>query len=271
MRSCRGSFLCGRSFLDASKLFPEGPRLVLPPLDNNIGVFRVELDEPRPAPRMFCCDHRRAGPAERVEHDIAAVGRVADRPLDQRNRLHRRMQIVLVRSVEEPDDALVPSPAPVVIGAVFATHIGSARTGADNPSDPVSSCARTLRKARTIPHDCSAGLRTVAIACDCLRTSASALRRQHGSNLVTDARDDVGNATLPRSGAAVLHQFAREVWTIQIAYRQAALRRADVGAAKLRHDERVREDAPPVPGRSRYALTALHAANHAMFVSSPPP
>ena len=44
---------------------------------------------------------------------------VNKRPLDERHRLHCRVQIVLVQLVEEPDVALVPRAAPVVIRAVF--------------------------------------------------------------------------------------------------------------------------------------------------------
>ena len=52
--------------------------------------FGIELDQPRLAPGLLAGDQRRARAAERIEHDVAALARVPDRPLDQRHRLHRR-------------------------------------------------------------------------------------------------------------------------------------------------------------------------------------
>ena len=93
-----------------------GPRL--PALNDHVAVLRVELDQPRLTPGLLAGDQRRARAAERVEHDVRALARVPDRPLDQRHGLHRGMQIVARRLVDEPDVALVPRAAPVMIVAV---------------------------------------------------------------------------------------------------------------------------------------------------------
>ena len=68
-----------------------------------------------PAGRLLARDQGGARAAERVQHDVPALARVPDRPLDQRHRLHGRMQIVPRRLVDKPDVALVPRPAPVPI------------------------------------------------------------------------------------------------------------------------------------------------------------
>ena len=92
------------------------PRLLLPSLHYYVSVFRIEFNQARPPPGAFGRDKRGARAAEWIEHDVAVLGRVADRPLDQRDRLHRRVQIVFRGLVKEPDIALVAIVTPVVIG-----------------------------------------------------------------------------------------------------------------------------------------------------------
>ena len=46
---------------------------------------------------------------------------LADGALDQFDRLHRRVQIILHRLVDEPDVALVACAAPIMIGSVLPT------------------------------------------------------------------------------------------------------------------------------------------------------
>ena len=67
------------------------PRLLLPSLHDDVSVFRIEFNQARPPPGAFGRDKRGAGAAERVEHDVAALRRVADGALDESDRLHRRM------------------------------------------------------------------------------------------------------------------------------------------------------------------------------------
>src|SRR5690606_20578137 len=73
----------------------------------------------RPPSSPLSRDQRRPRSAEWVEDDVAALGRVADGALDQRDRLHRRVQIILRGLVEVPDVALIAVAAPIVIGALF--------------------------------------------------------------------------------------------------------------------------------------------------------
>src|SRR5918996_4810584 len=91
----------------------------LPAQDDHVDVLRIELDQPRLASRLLAYDQGRARAAERVQHDVPGLARVADRPLDQRHRLHGRMKIVPGWLVEEPDVTLIPGPAPVVVGTVL--------------------------------------------------------------------------------------------------------------------------------------------------------
>ena len=46
---------------------------LLPPLDDHIAVPRIKLKEPCPPARPFCRDHRGAGAAEEIEHDVPAL------------------------------------------------------------------------------------------------------------------------------------------------------------------------------------------------------
>jgi hypothetical protein len=73
----------------------------------------------RMATRLLAGDQGGPGPTERVEDDVPALARIPDRPLDQRHRLHGRVQVVPDRLVDEPHVALVPSAAPAVIAAVL--------------------------------------------------------------------------------------------------------------------------------------------------------
>ena len=108
-------------------------------------------------------DQGRARAAERVEHDVPALARVADRPLDQRHRLHGRVQVVPDRLVEEPDIALVPGAAPVVVAAllpavqdrlVLALVVGAAEgegvLGPDDERRPLAAggCERLLQRVQ---------------------------------------------------------------------------------------------------------------------------
>ena len=71
----------------------------------------------RLAAGLLARDQRRAGPAERIEHRVAALAAVPDGALHQLDRLHRRVQVVDVRLLDEPHVALVAGAAPEVIRA----------------------------------------------------------------------------------------------------------------------------------------------------------
>jgi hypothetical protein len=51
----------------------------LPAVDDGVDVLRVELDHPRLAPGLLAGDQGRPRPAERVEHVVSRLARVADR------------------------------------------------------------------------------------------------------------------------------------------------------------------------------------------------
>ncbi len=91
--------------------------LIEPAQHDRVDVLRVELDQARLATRLLACDQGRPGSAEGIEHNVPALARVPDRPLDQGNGLHGRMQVVTDRLVEKPHIALVAGTAPVVVGA----------------------------------------------------------------------------------------------------------------------------------------------------------
>ena len=103
-------------------------RVLLPAPDDHIAVPRLQLDQPRLPPRLLARDQRRAGPAEDIENRVARLAAVADRPLDQFDRLHRRVFEVRHGPLDEPHVALVPRAAPEVIRARRASRRGSART-----------------------------------------------------------------------------------------------------------------------------------------------
>jgi hypothetical protein len=87
------------------------------------GAFRRRIPEWRRGPSNPASAARsrrstsqgRPGPAEGVEHDVPGLARIADRPLDQRHRLHRRVQVVPGRLVDEPYVALIPRSAPLAV------------------------------------------------------------------------------------------------------------------------------------------------------------
>ena len=91
--------------------------MLFPTADDYIDVFWIQLDQPRTSTGLLAGDQRSARTAERVEHDITAFRRIADRPFHQCHRLHRRVQIVLAGLVDEPDVALIPRSAPEMIRA----------------------------------------------------------------------------------------------------------------------------------------------------------
>ena len=79
----------------------------------------IELDQSRAPTRALRCNHGGAGAAERIQDNVTGPGGVADGAVHQGHRLHRRMQLVTAGLVEKPDVALVPGPAPEVVGAVL--------------------------------------------------------------------------------------------------------------------------------------------------------
>ena len=88
------------------------PCLLLPALDNDVGVFRIELDQPRPATGTLRRDECGARSAEWIEDDVSGLGRVTNGALDKRDRLHGRVQIIPRGLVEKPDIALVAIACP---------------------------------------------------------------------------------------------------------------------------------------------------------------
>jgi hypothetical protein len=71
----------------------------LPAADDDVSIGRIDLQEHRAPPGALRRDHRRAGATEGIEHGVAPLAAVEDRPLDQRHRLRRRMQVVPRRLV----------------------------------------------------------------------------------------------------------------------------------------------------------------------------
>src|SRR5580658_2689166 len=58
---------------------------------DDVDVERIELDTAADAAGFLCGDEGRPGPEERVQHDVASVGKVEERVLDHCGRLNRRM------------------------------------------------------------------------------------------------------------------------------------------------------------------------------------
>src|SRR5690349_412319 len=90
-------------------------RIFLPPPHDYLGVSRIDLHQPRLSLEPLAADQRRTGPAEQVNDDIAGLAAVQQRPFDQLDRLHRRVQPIASRLVFLPERALgaiaVPSVA----------------------------------------------------------------------------------------------------------------------------------------------------------------
>ena len=101
--------------------------LVLPTLHDDVAVLRVELEQPCDPPGALRGDQRRAAAAERIEHEPAARARVADCPLDEPDRLHRWVQIVAARPVDEPDVALVAGALPSLPGFLIPSEASAAQ------------------------------------------------------------------------------------------------------------------------------------------------
>src|ERR1017187_4463739 len=93
------------------------PAELLVAANYDIAVLRIQLNQPRLATGLLARDQRCARPAERIKHGVAALAAVPDGALDQLDWLHRRVQIVDVRLLDEPNVALVASAAPKMIRA----------------------------------------------------------------------------------------------------------------------------------------------------------
>src|SRR5690242_17700034 len=111
MRSCR-SFenFVGRPPADigSRRLLSVGSlREALPPGADDVAVLRVELDQVRGAPRALGGDEGGAAAGEAVEHRGAGVSAVANRPLDELGRLHRRVLFAPLRTRALPDGVLL--------------------------------------------------------------------------------------------------------------------------------------------------------------------
>ena len=74
----------------------EGRRLTCkgrPAPQNHFTIDRVKFNAARHALRLFASDQRRAGPGERVEHQLMATRAILNRVDQQCHRLHRRVQL----------------------------------------------------------------------------------------------------------------------------------------------------------------------------------
>src|ERR1035437_5871067 len=66
----------------------------LPALDDYVGIGWIQFHEPRAASEFFARDQRGSAAAEKIQNDIASLRAVLESALDQRDRLHRRVQPV---------------------------------------------------------------------------------------------------------------------------------------------------------------------------------
>ena len=90
-----------------------------PTLANHIAILRVEFHRPALAAKLLARNQRRAAAAEGVEDDVAFLRRILQEVAEHLRRLHRGMDIVLLRLVELHDGGLRPVAVPVVCLAVL--------------------------------------------------------------------------------------------------------------------------------------------------------
>ena len=139
---------------------------LLPTANDHVAVLRLQFDEARLAAGLLARDQCRARSAERIEHGVAALAAVPDGALHQLDRLHRRVQVVDVRLLDEPHVALVAGAAPKVIRAflpavedrfVLALVVGSPHRESvlrpDDESGPVPAASRNTRCSVWISDD----------------------------------------------------------------------------------------------------------------------
>jgi hypothetical protein len=83
--------------------------------EDDIAVLRLQFNQQCLPVSLLASDERRARPGKRIERRIPALARVANRLLDQLQRLHRRVQVVDEGLLDEPHVALVAGAAPTVV------------------------------------------------------------------------------------------------------------------------------------------------------------
>src|SRR6185312_11795188 len=120
-------FNSGRILQPPRRYIVEGPAAIekrfltcvlLPAPDNHVAVPRLQFNQPRLPSRLLTRDQRRTGPAEDIENGVPSLAAVAERPLDQFHRLHRRMFEVRHGPLDGPHVALITCTAPEVIRSV---------------------------------------------------------------------------------------------------------------------------------------------------------
>src|SRR5260370_28579555 len=80
---------------------------ILPALYTDIDILRLNLNQARPASRLFARDHCRSRPAERVQHYVSPPAAVAAGAFHQLHGLHGGMQIPGMGLLRLPDVALI--------------------------------------------------------------------------------------------------------------------------------------------------------------------
>src|SRR5688572_3598268 len=114
----RGEQRPGRGSGARSSRLPRGllARQVLPALDDDVAVARLDLEPDARSAELLGSDQRRAGAKERIEHDIVRPAVVADRPGHRLDRLLGAVSglvLVAARVVEVPNRALRPVADPL--------------------------------------------------------------------------------------------------------------------------------------------------------------
>src|SRR5215831_11848001 len=103
-----------------SRIEPGTPtREVLPALDDDIDKDGIQFHQARSSTGLLTGDHGGASASEQVQDDISSLAAVADRALDQLDRLLRGM-LVMNGGVPAglPDIGLVPVPVPRMPGPI---------------------------------------------------------------------------------------------------------------------------------------------------------
>src|SRR6267378_483806 len=72
-------------------------RHLLPSERDDVTELRLEFAEVGGAPELFARDQRRAGAGERIEYEVRFLRGIAEHLVDESDRLHRRMVLVLFR------------------------------------------------------------------------------------------------------------------------------------------------------------------------------
>src|SRR5207253_10070066 len=141
----------------SARRYPQATFVVkaFPALPDDVAILRVQLHQQRLAAGTRGRDERAPAAAEHVQHRIASLTGVPQRPLDQRDRLHRRVLLAALGPIHVPDGGLTSYPGTATRARTPPRSEGSPRALSGSDSGHRSWHAPRTSRSSPDTRDCS--------------------------------------------------------------------------------------------------------------------